>query len=99
MLKLEVDSSLEKIIVRKWTDQVVLYFTKHGHMKWKTHTMILVCAADDFRKYQKMWKMRFLKKSIFKKNLKDLSKAKLHMFVVFSSQLDGFVLPILQFNT
>ena len=26
----------------------------------KTHTMILVCAADDFRKHQKMWKMIFL---------------------------------------
>ena len=23
----------------------------------KTHTMIFVCAADDFRKFQKIWKI------------------------------------------
>ena len=33
MLKPEVDMSLEKIIVRKWTDQAVMCLIKHVHMK------------------------------------------------------------------
>ena len=43
-----MDTSIEKIIVRKWADQGVMclvMFTGN-----KTHTMLLVCAADDFRK-------------------------------------------------
>ena len=42
MLKREVDTSLEKI---SWSSMVTLN---------KTLAMILVCAADDFRRYQKM---------------------------------------------
>ena len=53
MLKPEVDTSLEKISLESgfiklycvWSSMVTLN---------KTLAMILVCAADDFRRYQKM---------------------------------------------
>ena len=42
----------------------------------ESHTMILVCAADDFRKYRKIEKLRFVlinhKKSVISKKIKCL---------------------------
>ena len=57
-LKPEVDTCLEQIIVRKWAGQAALCLVKHVHIK-KINTVILVGAADNFRKYQKKQKLRF----------------------------------------
>ena len=48
----------------------------------KTHTMILVCAADDFHKY---WKKRKMSVCFLKIHKKNVSKAKIQVFDVFSS--------------
>ena len=47
----------------------------------KTHTKILVCAADDFRKYRKKQKLVFF----FKNSYKNLPKAKNQVFGVLKS--------------
>ena len=62
-LKPEVDTSLKKIALENvlinlycvWSNMVTLN---------KTHTMILVCAADDFRKYRENCRNWDLKKII-----------------------------------
>ena len=55
----------------------------------KTHTMILACAADDFRKFRKIRKT-----IIFLKFIKNLSQAKCQVFSVlfFSSRLGMFAI-------
>ena len=65
MLKPEVDTSFENIIVRIWADQAVMSLAKPVHMKI-THTMILVCEDNDFQKYGKNAENEFLN---LKKNL------------------------------
>ena len=52
----------------------------------KTHTMILVYAADNFRKYRKMQKLRFLKN-----HKKSVISQKSSVWC-FSSPLDMFVI-------
>ena len=58
---------------RKWTQVLKNISLENGLIKlycvWfymvtlnKTHATILVCAVDDFRKYQKMQKLRFFGK-------------------------------------
>ena len=56
MLKLEVAAKLVKNIVRK--EFIKLHSVLSNILtKNKTHTMILVCAADDFRKFLKIRKI------------------------------------------
>ena len=57
-LKPEVDNSLEMIIVKNGL--IKLYYVWSNIVTLnKTHAASLVCAADDFQKYQKMHKLRF----------------------------------------
>ena len=56
------------------------------------HEIIIVCAANEFRKYQKM-----RKKELFKNSLKNLSQAKILVFGVFFGYMDLF-LSVLQFD-
>ena len=53
----------------------------------KTHKMILVCAADDFRKYRKNAEIEILKKN----HKKTVIIKKIRVWC-FSSRLDGFVI-------
>ena len=67
MLKPEVDSSLEKYIVRNGL--IKLYCVWYNMVALnKAHAKILVCAADVFRKYQKMQKLRFFLRKNHKKS-------------------------------
>ena len=52
MLKREVDTSLEKISLENGLIKLHCAWSNMFTLN-KTHTMILVCAADDFRKYWK----------------------------------------------
>ena len=56
-LKPGVDTSPEKNMVRDGADQLYCVWSNTVTLN-KTYTMILVCAADDFRKY-KIQKLRF----------------------------------------
>ena len=79
MLKLEVDTSLEKLSLK--SGQIKLYCVWSNIVSLnEIHTMILVCAADDFRKYGKMQKLRFKKNHI-----KICHKQKIKCLVFFKS--------------
>ena len=60
MLKPEVDSSLEKILLGNGLIKMYCIWSYMVTLN-KTRATVLVCAADDFRKYQKMQKLRLLK--------------------------------------
>ena len=57
-----MDTKLVINIVREWAHEVAWCFVKRININ-KTHTMILVCAADDFRKFRKIWKILIFKNS------------------------------------
>ena len=42
MLKAEMDTSFENIIIRKWADQVVMCLVKHVHMKSNTYNDLIM---------------------------------------------------------
>ena len=66
MLKLEMDTSLKKILLENGL--IKLYCLWSNMFTWnKTQTMLLVRTADYLRKYWKMWKMSFLKHKFIKK--------------------------------
>ena len=86
-LKSEVDTKLVKYIVRKWAHEVACCFVNILTNN-KTHTMILVCAADDFRKF---WKIRKIIKFL-KIHKKICHKQNVKCLVFFSSRLGMFAI-------